>query len=217
MHKRANASFVLITVLLVAAVGVWAVISNGAVTGNAVVNRLSSPPPQSYYSTPSTVTATTVTVTTSSTYPPQDTVTTTTTTTSSTVTTTTRTSTTTTTTPACTNNVQCDDGNDCTKDACSAGKCAHPVLHCTPCSFGFCDHGQCVNVAAMPVDCNENYRSDGSSSTGGSYLPPPKTPCERIQRILAVSGFFTRNCQVRYNPQTGPQFLLSVQLGNQGP
>lgn len=63
--------------------------------------------------------------------------------------------------PACTSAAQCDDGNACTADACTAGRCAHaPEPQDTLCSAG---GGQVCDGAGACVACNRDAQCAGTS------------------------------------------------------
>src|SRR4029453_17113663 len=57
---------------------------------------------------------------------------------------------------SCAVNPECDDGNDCTDDACVAGACQHTADDSNSCSDGIactadaCSSGACVSVASCP-------------------------------------------------------------------
>jgi subtilisin len=67
----------------------------------------------------------------------------------------------------CLGAAECDDGNECTLDACMAGECiSTAVADDGACSAGLCCGGECVATAcAVDADC-----SDGDSCTSESCL-----------------------------------------------
>ena len=71
--------------------------------------------------------------------------------------------------PACTSAAQCDDGNPCTVDACTAGACTHvPRAADTVCSV---NGGQVCDGAGACVACNHDAQCAGIIPTNACQHP----------------------------------------------
>jgi hypothetical protein len=104
-------------------------------------------------------------------------------------------------TDCCVSDAECDDGNDCTADACVNNQCAHTPLTGTPCDDGnlctaedACQAGQCVGVAVEcpPVDdCHDEGYCD--VTTGQCVAGGPNTDFQNDDFNCGSCG---HNCEV---------------------
>ncbi len=68
--------------------------------------------------------------------------------------------------PACSINADCDDGDACTTDVCSAGTCSNTPISCDdgdPCTSDTCSGGVCSNNP-LPTCCGDGFCDPGEDS-----------------------------------------------------
>jgi hypothetical protein len=83
-----------------------------------------------------------------------------------------------------------DDGNDCTWDACAGGKAGHLHKHDgTKCTNGVCQKGECV-----PAACEDNGLEDGEE-TGPDCGGPCQKTCEIGQGCEVAADCATGFCR----------------------